>query len=289
MASPTFLLNPEGVEPAYLEALKRNFGGWGTELEFLWWFNRQVDAPRADLMVLVQDGDTLVAGAAVSYRRLDLGGGRRELGAVLTGAWTASQRRRHGCFSELIDRGREVAGRKGASMMLAFASDDVASRKPLERVAYAQTDTWHTGGEAQGRPADPRATRPSDAELHHWFHANRPGAGIDYPSLDVFVEQALLRDPTTRVAEAPDGLWGILAAEHIGGGVQAVISEEIAPDPTAVAKALKVWGLPAYTTEPAVAKRLPSTRTFLFGITVAGRAKPPEWPLRWSLHRMDRA
>ena len=289
MSAPTFLLNPQGVEPAYLEALQRNFGGWGGEREFIWWFYRQVDAPRADLMVLAEGGDTLVAGAAVSYRRVDLGGGRRELTGVITGGWTASQYRRRGCFAELIERAREVAGRRGATMLLAFASDDPATYKPLSRVSFAETDTWHTGGEAQGKPADPRAHRPSDEELHRWFHQSRVGAGLDYPSLEVFVDQALLRDPTTRVAEAPDGIWGILAAEHIGGGVQAVVSEQLAPDPTAVAKALYVWGLPAYTTDPAVARKLPNARTFLFGIPVAGRPSPPPWPARWSLHRMDRA
>jgi hypothetical protein len=289
VATPAFMLNPEGVERAYLEALQRNFGGWGGGQEFLWWFRRQVGGPCADLLVLVEGGETLVAGTAVSYRRLDLGGGRKELTGVLTGAWTASQYRRRGCFTELIGRARDVAGRRGAAMMLAFASDDPATREPLARASFAESSTWHTGGEAQGKPADPRAHRPSDAELHRWFHQNRVGAGIEYLTLDVFTEQALLRDPTTRVAEAPGGLWGILAAEHIGGGVQAVISEELAPDPVAVAKALHVWGLPAYTTDPAVAKRLPNARTFLFGLTVSGRDSPPSWPLRWTLHRMDRA
>lgn len=289
MAASAFLLNPPGVEPAYLEALQRNFGGWGGEAEFFWWFRRDVGAPRADLLVLVEGGDTLVAGTAVSYRRLGMGGGCEELAGVMTGAWTASQYRRRGCFSELIERAREVAGGRGAAMLLAFASADPASREALARASFAETDTWHLAGEAQGRPADRRATRPSDGQLHHWFHENRAGAGIDYPTVQTFAEQALLRDPSTRVAEAPGGLWGILAAEHAGGGVQAVISEELAPDPTAVATALRVWGLPAYTTDPAVARKLPAARAFLFGMTVSVHGSPPTWPTRWSLHRMDRA
>lgn len=288
-SAPAFMLNPAGLEPAYLEALQRNFNGWGGEAEFVWWFEREVGAPRADLLVLVEGGNTLVAGTAVSYRRLDLGGGRKQLAGFITGAWTASQYRRRGCYSELIAHAREVAGRRGAAMLLAFAADDPASRNPLARASFAETESWHLGGDAQGRPADPRARRPGNAELHHWFHHNRAGAGIDYPTLDVFVEQALLRDPTTRVAEAPGGLWGILAAEHTGGGVQAVISEELLPDPTAVATALKVWGLPSYTTDPAVARKLPSAPASLFGMSVSGRDDPPPWPARWSLHRMDRA
>lgn len=289
MSAPAFLLNPPGLEPAYLEALQRNFRGWGGETEFLWWFRREVGAPRADLLVLVEGGDTLVAGTAVSYRRVDLGGGREELAAVLTGAWTAAQYRRRGCLTELVKHARETAGRRGSAMLLAFASNDPASREAVARASFAETEAWYLGGEAQGRPADPRAARPSDAELHRWFHDSRVGAGISYPTEQVFVDQALLRDPTTRVAEAPGGIWGILGAEHRGGGVQAVVSEELALDPAAVAKALKAWGLPAYTTDPAVAKRLSALPGSVFGMTVGGSASPPPWPTRWSLHRMDRA
>jgi len=288
VSAPAFLLNPPGVEPAYLEALQRNFGGWGEQAEFLWWFRRKVGGPVADLLVLVENGDTLVAGTAVSYRRLAMAGGREEVAGVITGAWTAPQYRRQGCFSTLIERAREVAGRRGASMLLAFSSTDPSSRDALARASFAETDAWHLEGEAKGRPADPRARRPSDAELHRWFHENRAGAGIDYPTVEIFSAQALLFDPTTRIAEAPGGIWGILAAEHTGGGVQAVISEELGPDPTAVATALKVWGLPAYTTDPAVAAKGPSAAALLFGIAVPGRDTPP-WPSRWSLHRMDRA
>lgn len=288
MSALAFLLNPPGLAPAYLEALQRNFGGWGGEAELVWWFRREVGAPAADLLVLVEGGDTLVAGTAVTYRRLGIGGGQ-ELAGVMTGAWTASQHRRRGCYTELIKRAREVAGGRGAALLLAFTSADPISRAPLARASFGETSAWHLGGESQGRPADRRASRPSDAQLHRWFHENRAGAGIDYPTVQAFAEQALLRDPTTRVAEAPGGLWGILAAEHTGGGVQAVISEELLPDPTSVATALHVWGLPAYTTDPAVAKKLPAAPSFLIGMTVSGRATPPPWPARWSLHRMDRA
>jgi hypothetical protein len=286
--TPTFMLNPSGVEPAYLEALQRNFGGWGGEGEFMWWFRRKVGAPEADLLVLVEGGDTLVAGTAVSYRQLDLGSGRIAQVGCITGAWTGPQYRRKGCFKELIERAREVAGKRGASMLLAFATNDPSSHDALARVSFAEAETWHLAGEAQGRPADPRAARPTDKQLYDWFHLNRAGAGIVYQPLEVFREQALLTDPLTRVAEAPGGLWGILGAESAGGGVQAVISEELLPDPTLVATALKVWGLPSYTTDHAVARKITHAPASLFGMTVSGQ-EPPPWPVRWSLHRMDRA
>jgi len=288
MSAPACMVNPPGLEPAYLEALQRNFRGWGEEAEFDWWFRREVGAPRADLLVLVEGGDTLVAGAAVSYRRLDIPGARQELVGVLTGAWTAHQYRRRGCFTELIERARDVAGGRGAAMLLAFSSTEPESRDALARASFAETDTWYVGGDSRGRPADPRAERPDLAQLHRWFHENRVGAGITYPTAQIFAEQALLTDPSTRVAEAPGGLWGILAAEHVGGGVQAVISEELLPDPAAIATALNVWSLPAYTADPLVAAKVPAAPGVLFGMTVSGRPSPPAWPTRWSLNRMDR-
>ena len=67
-----------------------------------------------------------------------------------------------------------------------------------------------------------------------------------------------------------------------------LVGRDLGPDPAAVATALKVWALPAYTTDPAVAAKGPSAPALLFGIA-AGPDAPPPWPARWSLHRMDRA
>ncbi len=284
-----FLLNPPGVERAYLEALQRHFAGWGGHAEFVWWFRRPVGAPAADLLVLTTGGDTLVAGAAVTYRRLGVGSERQELAGIVTGAWTAPQYRRRGCFSELIERARRVAGGRGATLLLAFCSAEQPARAPLAKASFAEAEGWHIPGGGGETPPDRRARRPSNADLHRWFHENRVGAGVDYPTVEIFAEQALLNHPLTRVAEAPGGLWGVLAAARSGGGTQAVIAEELMPDPMAVAAALGVWRLPAYTTDPVVAAKVPCTRSYVFGITVGEETPPPPWPARWALHMMDRA
>ena len=281
-----FMLNPQGVEPAYLEALQGNFRGWGGPAEFDWWFKRPVGASIADLLVLTTGGDTLVAGVAVTYRRLRLAGERLEVVGLLTGAWTATQYREQGCFSHLIERARGVAAQRGAAMLLAFLSRDQPARGPVAKASFEESEAWHVPGGGGAPPPDPRLKRPTNAALHHWFHQNRVGAGFDYPE-QVFVEQALLNDPSTRISEAPGGLWGILASDMSGGGVQAVVAEELMPDPTAVAGALRVWRLPAFTTDPVVGSKVPSTRSSLFGITVGDA--PPPWPTRWALQAMDRA
>ena len=282
-----FMLNPPGVEEAYLEALQRNFNGWGGATEFNWWFKRPVGGPIADLLVLTTGGDTLVAGTAITYRHLRFPGNRRELVGLLTGAWTAPQYRERGCFSDLIERARRVAGERGAALLLAFCSDRQPARGPLSKASSMESGAWHVPGGGGAPAPDPRLRRPSNADLHRWFHENRVGAGFDYPG-EVFLEQALLNDPSTRVAEAQGGLWGILASDVSGGGVQAVVAEELMPDPLAVAAALRVWRLPAFTADPVVGAKVPSTPSFVFGMTV-GDTEPPPWPLRWALHGMDRA
>ena len=288
VAGTDFMLNPAGVEQAYLGALQGNFGGWGGPAEFNWWFKRPVGAAAADLLVLTTGGDTLVAGTAVTYRRLRMVGDRQEIAALLTGAWTASQYRRQGCFTELIERARTVAGQRGATLLLAFLSDRQPARGPVEKASTMRSDAWHVPGGGGAGPPDPRLRRPANADLYRWFHENRVGAGFDYPSEQLFVEQSLLNDPSTRVAEAPGGIWGILASDGSGGGVQAVVAEELMPDPLAVASALRVWRLPAFTTDPVVGAKVPSTSSTIFGMTVPN-AEPPPWPLRWALQAMDRA
>ncbi len=282
-----FMLNPQGVEQAYLEALQGNFGGWGGPAEFDWWFKRPAGATAADLLVLTTGGDTLVAGTAVTYRRLRMAGERRDVVGLLTGAWTAIQHRGQGCFSHLIERARAVAGQRGATTLLAFCSEGHPARGPVAKASVEESETWHVPGGGGAPSPDRRQKRPTNAALHRWFHENRVGAGIDYPS-EVFMEQALLNDPSTRVSEAPGGLWGILASDMSGGGVQAVVAEDLMPDPIAVAAALRVWRLPAFTTDPVVGAKVPSTRSSLFGMTV-GDTPPPPWPARWALHAMDRA
>ena len=162
----------------------------------------------------------------------------------------APRTRRKGCYKELIERAREVAGQRGASMLLAFATNDPSSQEALERASFAETrrGTWPVrprGGRptlARHAPAKAavRLVSPQPRRRGHRLPAPRgvPGAG------------APQRIPLTRVAEAPGGLWGILGAESAGGGVQAVISEELLPIPPSVATALKVWGLPVLHHRP---------------------------------------
>jgi GNAT superfamily N-acetyltransferase len=123
-------LNPQGIRSQYLAALNRCFGHWGDESTYGWAFEREVDAPRADLFVLHRAGE-LIAGSAVTYRRARMHGGGEFIAGVMTGSWTLPSGRGQGCFSRVIDESVRIARSRGAGVLLAFVTEDNASRRRL--------------------------------------------------------------------------------------------------------------------------------------------------------------
>ena len=100
----------EQQAPLGWDALQTAFPGWGGRDRFDWWFRRAAGGPAADLLVLA-DGDVLVAGLAVVYRRVRVPAGPPELAGVLAAAWTEPGSRRTGCFSELVEPCAETTWR----------------------------------------------------------------------------------------------------------------------------------------------------------------------------------
>ena len=228
-------LNPPGAERAFLRGLQASFPGWGGPEDLRWWFRREVGGPVADLLLLVDGDHGPVAGAAVCHRRVsgldDAGAGAARV-AILSGAWTDPHHRRQGCFRELVAHGREVAARRGAGALLAFAAAERASTPALTAAAAGVVGGWGLRTAGSAAPARPAAAsafapgrRPSAADLHRWFAA-RPGAGMIYRDAAQFAVQARLRRRGTVVVPAGPGHWAIVEG---GGGVarvHAVVSED---------------------------------------------------------------
>lgn len=296
-----FALNPPGVEAAFLRGLQASFPGWGGAAQFRWWFRREVGARPADLLALL-DGDEMIAGAAVSYRRFDTcaasgaASERARLLAILGSAWTAPGHRRRGSFATLVDRARAVAAERGAEALLAFAARGRASTRALERAAEARIESWwlrHRGAPARP-PREPRGPGPCAQQLRRWFHEHRPAAGFVYPTAAVFAEQARLADPRTAVVTVRGRLWSIVA----GGLVLAVVDGEGRLEPAGAAVELAELGrargeLDAYTTNPELAGELAGAGFGadpggVYVLAAAGAASPwgagPPW-----LHALDRA
>lgn len=226
-------LNPPGAERAFLRGLQASFPGWGGPEDLRWWFRREVGGPVADLLLLLDGDHGPVAGAAVCHRLVrgleDAGAGAARV-AILSGAWTDPRHRRQGCFRELIAHGREVAARRGAGALLAFAAAERASTPALTAAAAGVVGGWGlrtAGSAAPARPAAALASgrQPSAADLHRWFAA-RPGAGMVYGDAARFAVQARLRRRGTVVVPAGPGHWAIVEGRGGVARVHAVLSED---------------------------------------------------------------
>lgn len=226
-------LNPPGAERAFLRGLQASFPGWGGPEDLRWWFRREVGGPVADLLLLVDGAHGPVAGAAVCHRLasgLDGAGADAGRVAILSGAWTDPHHRRQGCFRELIAHAREVAARRGAGALLAFAAAERPSTPALTAAAAGVVGGWGlrtAGSAAPPRPAAVLASgrRPSAADLHRWFAA-RPGAGMVYHEAAQFAVQARLRRRGTVVVPAGPGHWAIVEVRGGVARVHAVVSED---------------------------------------------------------------
>jgi GNAT superfamily N-acetyltransferase len=294
------LLNPGGIEDAYLRGLDAAFGGWGGSAEFAWWFRRPVGDRVADLLVVSRDGEP-VAGSAVSYRRLALEHGVIVRAGVMTGAWTLPEHRRRGHFVQLIEASRDIAEERGCALLLAMARAGRGSSGPLTRASTARFRTWHLrSAPATASPPGLSEVRPTDEQLAAWFHEQRGRAAFVYPDAELFAQQARLDRADTRVVAAGEGEW-VIAEPRAGAlAVHAVIAAHGGATPAQLIAALTQAGsacsrpVTAFTADPeaagaAVAAGFSTTSGELFALTVPGGLGAEEIPGRWDLQELDRA
>lgn len=159
-------INPAGTEALYLECLNRCFPGWGGPSQFEWAFKRVVGGPPADLMLL-REGDELIAGSAVSYRRVRTRQGREGLVGIMTGSWTLPAARGRGAFTRIIDESVRLTRQHGGAALLAFVTETNASFRRLEAAGSTLFPTRYVssplGLEAPARPFVERAATADDA------------------------------------------------------------------------------------------------------------------------------
>lgn len=124
--------NIDVAAPAYLAGLNACFPGWGDERMFDWCFRRRVGGPAADLYVAAEQG-RLVAGCALTYRRVRRAGGETELMGCITGAWTLPEARGRGLFARLADRLSDRARDKGIPLVGAWGAAGNASYSTMVR------------------------------------------------------------------------------------------------------------------------------------------------------------
>lgn len=124
-------INPENYRSEYIKYLNECFNGWGQEKEYDWAFNRTVGDKSADIMLIHNEEGDVIAGSAVTYRKLHKpSGGAMDIG-IMTGSWTLPKARGKGCFSKIISLSQELAHKKNVPYLTAFVTESNASYRRL--------------------------------------------------------------------------------------------------------------------------------------------------------------
>lgn len=217
-AAMTLELNPPGGESEYLRGLNECFEGWGDWKTFEWAFRRTVaPEPAADLMVL-RDGSELLAGSAVTYRRLELANGERIRIGIMTGSWTLPAARGRGCFSRLIEASLMVTSERGGALLLAFVTADNPSCRQLRRSGAAFVPTSYLFSEGGPQAEDVPRWTAVDADERHAAaiaHSSKGQCHFIYERFEDWRCQFLERPYPTGLLSAGDGAFAVL--ERKGG------------------------------------------------------------------------
>jgi hypothetical protein len=200
-----------GAEATYLEGLNASFGRWGGMERYRWAFERAAGGPAADLMML-REGGELLAGSAVTYRRARVPGAGERLVGIMTGSWTLPPARGRGCFTRVIEESLTLCRDRGAALLLAFVTEDNASRRRLEAAGSVMIPTEYWIAEQWTVPADPgdavtlEVASPDAGELRG-LHEVLPGEGIriTYPDAAAYAGQFLERPESVEVLTGPHG------------------------------------------------------------------------------------
>lgn len=136
------MFNPENYRERYIEHLNECFNGWGGIKEYEYFFNRKAGSHLPDLILIENDEDGVIAGSAVSYRKLTGPLFETEIG-IMTGSWTLPAARRKGCFSKMIEASRELCKNKNIPYLTAFVTESNASRRRLKSAGSFMYPSYH--------------------------------------------------------------------------------------------------------------------------------------------------
>lgn len=115
----------------YVYYLNESFSNWGDLSLYNWCFERQVGAPKSDIIV-VKSNNCILAGSGVSYRMLEIPTLGARMVGIMTGSWTLEQSRGKGCFTKIIEESLKLCRDRGASYLIAFVTQDNGSARRLE-------------------------------------------------------------------------------------------------------------------------------------------------------------
>ncbi|MDT5062511.1 MAG: hypothetical protein QOH63_2970 [Acidobacteriota bacterium] len=210
-------INPPGVEEEYLKCLNLCFGGWGDLRKYDWYFRRNTPYPDADLLTFKRD-DELVAGSAVTYRKVALPNDCEIIVGIMTGAWTLPQFRNQGYFARLIEESLQLTARKGGALLLGFAVEERSSFRQLARAgsalfpgSYIFSTPRTEAHNSKSRLTRVKKSGPVISRLQEWLRASNKGySRFVYASEQDFYSQFIDRPGDTEILTDDHGNFGII-------------------------------------------------------------------------------
>jgi hypothetical protein len=130
------------MEDEFLKCLNLCFGDWGDRRTYDWYFQRKTAYPDADVMVLKNDGE-LVAGSAVTYRKITLPNEAVITVGIMTGSWTLPKFRGQGCFARIIEESIRLTAEKKGALVLGFGRRENSSFRQFAKAGAALFPTTY--------------------------------------------------------------------------------------------------------------------------------------------------
>ena len=137
-----FIINPKDYRAKYIQHLNECFNGWGGIQEYNWSLERKVGEKKSDIILIKNEEDGVIAGSAVSYRKLSKEGDVMDIG-IMTGTWTLPAARRKGCFKKMIKISKELCRKKDVNFLTSFVTETNPSSKGMESVGSFMFPTFH--------------------------------------------------------------------------------------------------------------------------------------------------
>lgn len=198
-------INPPGVEGLFEQSLRACFPQWGDATVSQWFFVRTAGGAPADRLVVAHRG-ALLAGTALTHRRLRLAPGVEVPVGILTAAWTLPQARNQGLFSRLAAESVKLGRERGLALILAFVTDLNPSSRALARLGFAAVPAAYSlahPGSTPHRTPPPSVVITHDSEagdLAERARARRSqSVRIVYRTVQEWSSQFLERPYPTRI------------------------------------------------------------------------------------------
>lgn len=196
--------NPVNTRADFLDGLNECFPGWGDQVRYTWYFEPREPHPSPDVLVL-KEGNQIVAGTGLTYRRLLSPTNRPLRAAILTGSWTLPAWRGRGLFARVVAESRQQALSKGQDVLLAFVREDNPSRRVLEREGALLAPTFYFRADAASEEDTPPervfAVDPNAALMEDlWQRVARSGETrfrFHYETVTAFASQFIHRHSAT--------------------------------------------------------------------------------------------